>query len=56
MDQALPEDTLFASGPMFFEAIVNKQPRVDPLGSGTKLHAGFPVLGTSGNKAEKRKS
>lgn len=53
MDQAPPEDTLFASGLMFFETIVIEQPLIDPLGSGTGLHAGFPILGASGNTADK---
>lgn len=53
MDQTPPEDSLLASGVMVFETIVIEQALIDPLGSGSSLHEGFPFLGTPGNAAEK---
>jgi hypothetical protein len=51
MDQTPPEDSLLTSGLMFFETIVIEQALIDPLGSGSSLHEGFPLLGTPGNAA-----
>ena len=52
MDQTPPEDSLLASGLMSFETIIIEQTLIDPFGSGSSLHARFPVLGTLGDAAD----
>lgn len=53
MNHTPPEDTLLASGQMFFKIIVIEQPLIDPFGSSPGFHPGFPLLGTPGDAADK---